>query len=261
MISQRDGKIVFKYWENRHDESFLGGFGDSNKIFLFHSMNMHIPLDFIVMLYISQNPYNNISSLQYYYNQIEIADQQLATVLKSGVSENHLHKGVSISFYEVWEVFMLPLNSNSIIAIKSNTFEFGNRQQTSGEILFFILIAGIVRIWLALALKNPKWEKEWPDKIVCRFADGKELQEFYQKRWGNMDAKEAENYILSYCQELWETVLQDFPNLPDDRTIIQIIFHVPMIHTSDELIFLFYGMKYLGEYRRRQEHTNKKIIS
>ena len=35
MISQRDGKIVFKYWENRQDGSFLGGFGDSNKIFLF----------------------------------------------------------------------------------------------------------------------------------------------------------------------------------------------------------------------------------
>lgn len=258
MISQRDGKIVFKYWENRHDESFLGGFGDSNKIFLFHSMNMHIPLDFIVMLYISQNPYNNISSLQYYYNQIEIADQQLATVLKSGVSENHLHKGVSISFYEVWEVFMLPLNSNSIIAIKSNTFEFGNRQQTSGEILFFILIAGIVRIWLALALKNQELNIEQVYEHACRFADGKELQELYQKRWGNMGAKEAENYILSYCQGLWETVLQNFPKLPDDWTIIQIIFHVPLIHTSDELIFLFYGMKYLGEYRKRQEHTNKK---
>ena len=43
MISQRDGKIVFKYWENQQEKSFLGGFGAANKIFLFHSMNMHMP--------------------------------------------------------------------------------------------------------------------------------------------------------------------------------------------------------------------------
>ena len=266
MISQRDGKIIFKYWENRQDESFLGGFGDSNKIFLFHSMNMHIPLDFIVMLYITQNPGNDINSLQYYYNQIEVADQQLDAVLKSGVAENHLHKGVSISFYEVWEVFMRPLDSKSINAIKSNTIEFGNRNQTPGESLFFVLIAGIVRIWLALALKKVTWKSEELNELVGRFADGKGLEEFYKKQWGGLKEKAAKDKALSYCKELWDDiVLPSLPKQSDERTIMQEIFHVPdVLHTSDELIFLFYGMKYLGEYRKRQEsktsENEKRII-
>ncbi len=278
MISQRDGKIVFKYWENRQDGSFLGGFGDSNKIFLFHSMNMHIPLDFIVILYLTQNPQNDINSLQNYYNQIEIADQQLDAVLKSGVAENHLHKGVSISFYEIWEVFMRPMDSNSIKAIKNNEIKFGNRNQTSGEILFFVLMSGIVRIWLALEL-NKRWTGEsginenersasalngneenrnnfQRDRLVGRFADGKELQELYKEKWGGMEKKEAEEKVLSYCSELWEDILLPcIPKSPEGRTIMQEIFHVPeRLHTSDELIFLFYGMKYLGVYRNRPEN-------
>lgn len=63
LISQRDEKIIFKYWKNSQDERFLGGFGDENKIFLFHSMNMHIPLDFIVMLYMAQNPDNTMRTI------------------------------------------------------------------------------------------------------------------------------------------------------------------------------------------------------
>ena len=41
LISQRDGKVVFKYWESSQSEKFFGGFGAKNKIFLFYSMNMH----------------------------------------------------------------------------------------------------------------------------------------------------------------------------------------------------------------------------
>lgn len=253
MISQRDGKIVFKYWKNSQDESFLGGFGDSNKIFLFHSMNMHIPLDFIVMLYMTQNPENNISSLQNYYNQIEIADQQLDAVLKSGVAENHLHKGVSVSFFEIWETFMLPLNSHSIKAAKSSTLTLGSRDFTDAEVLFFILTAAIVRIWLALALQGKYWKDARLDELVGRFADGKGLHEFYRKQWGGMEEKEAGDRVLVYCQEQWEIVLQILSKQVEERTMIQEIFHVPKaLHTSDESVFLFYAMKYLGEYANGQ---------
>lgn len=252
MISQRDGRIVFKYWKNKEDESFLGGFGDSNKIFLFHSMNMYIPLDFIVMLYVTQNEENHIGCLKYYYNQIEEADQQLDTVLKSGVAENHLHKGVSVSFFEIWDAFMLPLNSHSIKAIKSNVLALGSGNLRTGEVLFFILAAAITRIWIALALQDNYWRNARLDELVRRFADGTGLKEFYKKNWGGMEEKEAKENVLSYCQEQWDMVLQILPEQPEGRTIIQEIFHVPAaLHTSDETIFLFYGMKYLGEYKKR----------
>ena len=253
MISQRDGKIVFKYWKNRQDESFLGGFGDSNKIFLFHSMNMHIPLDFIVMLYMTQNPQNGIDSLQYYYNQIEVADQQLAAVLKSGVAEKHLHKGVSVSFFEIWDAFMMPLNYHSIAAVKSSTLVLGNRKLTAGEALFFVLTAAIVRIWIALALQGKYWQEGQLDELVGLFADGKGLREFYRKRWGSMREKEAGDEALSYCQKRWETILQILPGQPEERTIVQEIFDVPEnLHTSDETVFLFYGMGFLAEYGKRE---------
>ncbi len=253
MISQRDGKIVFKYWKNRQDESFLGGFGESNKIFLFHSMNMHIPLDFIVMLYLTQNPENGIDSLQYYYNQIEVADQQLDAVLKSGVAENHLHKGVSVSFFEIWDAFMLPLNYHSIAAVKSSTLVLGNRKLTAGEVLFFVLTAAIVRIWIALALQGKYWREDRLDELVGLFADGKGLWDFYRKQWGNMREKEAGDAALSYCQKQWEKVLQILPRQLGERTIVQEIFDVPEnLHTSDETVFLFYGMRYLAEYGKRQ---------
>lgn len=253
MISQRDGKIVFKYWKNRQDENFLGGFGDSNKIFLFHSMNMHMPLDFIVMLYMTQNPGNDIDSLQYYYNQIEVADQQLDAILKAGVAENHLHKGVSVSFFEIWEAFMLPLKSSSISAIKNNTLILGSGNLTSGEVIFYILTAAIVRIWLALAFQGKYWKDDRLDALVERFADGKGLREFYKKQWDGTEEDETGDKVFSYCQEQWENVLQILPGQSENRTIMQEIFHVrERLHTSDETIFLFYGMKYLEEYGREQ---------
>ena len=254
MISQRDGRIIFKYWKNRQEESFLGGFGDSNKIFLFHSMNMHIPLDFIVMLYIVQNRENDIGSLQNYYNQIEVADQQLEAVLKSGVAENHLHKGVSVSFFEIWEAFMTPLNSHSIEAVRKNNLVLGDRNLRKGEVLFFVLTAAIVRIWIALALQGKYWKDGRLDELVGRFADGKGLRDFYQKQWSGMGEKEVRDKALSYCQQQWETILQILPKQPEEKSIIQAIFLVPeQLHTSDESVFLFYGMKYLEEYRTAQE--------
>ena len=178
MISQRDGKIVFKYWKNNQDEDFLGGFGDSNKIFLFHSMNAQMPLDFIVMLYMAQNPENDIGSLKYYYNQIEVADQQLDAVLKAGVAENHLHKGVSVSFFEIWEAFMTPLNSDIVKTIRGVKLELSDRNLKEEEVLFFILAAAVVRVWIALALRGFFWKEEELQNLVERFEDGRKLKAY-----------------------------------------------------------------------------------
>ena len=249
MISQRDGKIVFKYWKNNQDEDFLGGFGDSNKIFLFHSMNAQIPLDFIVMLYMAQNPENDIGSLKYYYNQIEVADQQLDAVLKAGVAENHLHKGVSVSFFEIWEAFMTPLNSDIVKTIRGVKLELSDRNLKEEEVLFFILAAAIVRVWIALALRGFFWKEEELQNLVKRFEDGRELKAYYGAKWGNAEEKNIKHEILAYCQEQWESVLQLLPELPEERTIMQEIFQVPTgIHASDETIFLFYSMRYLNEH-------------
>lgn len=268
LISQRDGKIAFKYWKNNQDEDFLGGFGDPNKIFLFHSMNMHMPLDFIVMLYMAQNKDNDISSLDNYYNQIEVADQQLDAILKAGVAENHLHKGVSVSFFEIWEALMMPLNSFSINEIENGMLELSDRNLKEGEILFFLLTAAIVRVWIALAVQKQNQNLSWPDNelntIVRYFGSGLALKEFYGKQWGDVEEKDVKHEILLYCQKQWEKVLQILPEQREERTIMQEIFRTPVgIHTSDETIFLFYGMKYLNEkgvYRSAQSDEEDPVV-
>lgn len=253
MISQRDGKIVFKYWKNTYDEDFLGGFGDSNKVFLFHSMNAHMPLDFIVMLYMAQNPENDIGSLKYYYNQIQVADQQLDAVLKAGVAENHLHKGVSVSFFEIWEAFMTPLSGDVIKAIMNMRLELSDRNLKEGEVLFFILTAAIVRVWVALALRGFYCKEKELEGLVKCFEDGKKLKDFYGKMLGNVGEENIKHEFLVYCQKQWDLILQLLPGLSEERTIMQEIFQVPAgIHASDETVFLFYGMRYLKEHEKKE---------
>ena len=139
LISQRDGKVVFKYWKNEHDQDFLSGFGDANKIFLFHSLNMHMPLDFLVMLHMVQNPENSVKNLNHYYNQIEVADQQLDAVLQAGVAENHLHKGVSLSFFEIWEAFMVPLDNYTADALEQAGIQLSDQTMGECEVLIYVL--------------------------------------------------------------------------------------------------------------------------
>ncbi len=259
MISQRDGQIVFKYWKSKRDREFLGGFGDINKIFLFHSMNMHIPLDFMIMFYIVQNPENDIRCLNHYYGQIEAADQQLAAVLKGGVAENHLHKGVSVSFLEIWEALMMPLSSMGMKVQEGLDLKLSDGNVSEGEGLFFLLAAALVRVWIGLKLKGHDWDGIYVrnrelEALIRNFERGKNLKELYRSRWGAMDEGRAKHEVLAFYQRQWEALLSELPKLPEGRTLMQEIFQVPVqVHTSDEHIFLFYGMKFLKEQLEKKQ--------
>lgn len=271
MISQRDGKIVFKYWESKRDKEFLGGFGDVNKIFLFHSMNMHIPLDFMIMLYMVQNPENDIWCLNHYYGQIEAADQQLAAVLKAGVAENHLHKGVSVSFLEIWEALMMPMSSIGVKGLEGLELKLSDGNVSEGEGLFFLLAAALVRVFIALQLKRYDWDRmcfreesiieistNVPEgdleAVIRNFERGKNLKELYRSRWGAAEEQRAKHEVLAFYQKQWDILLSQLPKQPEGRTLMQEIFQVPsQVHTSDEHIFLFYGMKFLKEQQEKEQ--------
>lgn len=199
MISQRDGKIVFKYWRNAFDSSLLGGFGEENKIFIYHSMNMHITLDFLVMLYIVQNNQNTVYSLDNYYGQIDVADQQLDGILRQGVAENHLHKGVSLSFLEIWEKFMQPVDTEFVKMLEYNDFGLNYSGIEENEMLFYIFSAGIVRLFLALEISGEDIEtiENEGKKIYTSFADGKSIQDMYLQTINvKEDKKSKECYLL-----------------------------------------------------------------
>lgn len=269
MLSQRDGKIVFKYWKNEEEGKFLGGFGDANKIFLFHSMNMHMPLDFLVMLYLTQNDKNEIQSLDYYYGQIDVADQQLDVVMRAGVAENHLHKGVSLSFFELWEDFMMPVDAAFTRAMKEKNIRLSDGNIEAEEGLLFLLTASVVRAWIAAALHRGGKGFEFQSgesrdeielkNIIKRFENGEELEQFYKEKWGTDERETVRNEIFSFFQKLWDTLLQMLPEQEEGRSLLQSIFEREELHTSDECIFWFYAMQYLKEHKENPSAEERRI--
>ena len=158
LISHRDGRIVFKYWKNQKDEEVFGGFAGNNKVTLFHNLNCHIPMDVIAIIYMLKNNQgkDDIRCLNYFYGNIEVADQQLARILEKGVAENHLHKGVSRTFPSVWDSLMEPITAKNKETFYKTDFG-GDTEEQNRWILFCILACGIIRAYLALELaeKSP----------------------------------------------------------------------------------------------------------
>ena len=67
----------------------------------------------IVYMIINQKKLDS-RCLDYFYGNIEVADQQLSKILEKGVAENHLHKGVSRTFPSIWDSLMAPLTVKDI---------------------------------------------------------------------------------------------------------------------------------------------------
>lgn len=246
MISQRDGRIVFKYWSTGQDTNILGDFGEENKIFLYHSMNMHIPLDFFSMLYIVSNPQNDVYCLNYYYGHIEVADQQLDGILKQGVAENHLHKGVSLSFLEIWERLMQPVRPELVKILEVNELGLSYSGTEENEMLFYIFSAGIVRLFLSLEIMDINIE-QFSGKgmeIYQSFSDGGCLKDIYLKV-ATYEKKEQRHVLTTYFLGIWEEILANLGSIKEGTSILRSIFGInKKLYTSDENIFLFYAIKY-----------------
>ncbi len=247
LITHRDGKVVFKYWKNKDDEELFGGFAGSNKIILFHSLNCHIPMDVIAITYmiISQTQ-SDIRCLDYFYGNIEVADQQLSRIFEKGVAENHLHKGVSRTFSSIWDSLMDPLTVH-------NSKNFHNRkllndtEEKNKWMLFLILGCGIVRVWLALKMSkflifendNNESFREI-SRLVSSFCEGEPFEYHYKMYFQDKEEKE----ITAYFVKLWETLE---PSLPEgtfqEKICTQILQVDSTLHTFDENVFLYYALQ------------------
>lgn len=102
-LSHRDGEMVYKYWENDMDKSFLGPFTDLEKVYIFNILSRLIPLDILVASYYAKNGISNTTYLNGFYHHINLADAPLHGVLMSGVAENHLHVSTALNFAMLWE--------------------------------------------------------------------------------------------------------------------------------------------------------------
>ena len=247
LISHRDGKIVFKYWKNEEDEKLFGGFAGNNKVALFHNLNSHIPMDVVAIVYMIMNQkYPNINCLDGFYGNIEVADQQLARILETGVAENHLHKGVSRTFPSIWDSLMEPLTAKKGKYFENMKFVNGTEEQNA-RVLFRILGCGIVRAFLILTIAG----KDNDDEVlglVHDFQEGQPFESRFKLEFWHVQysAKDNEKNIISYFVNLWNVLTKNLPkDIFDGKFSTLVLENDIEIHTLDENIFLYHVLRIL----------------
>lgn len=106
LIAHRDGRITFKYWKNEMDEVCFGPYSEYGKVNIYQTMSRMVSMDLFVCNYLLLNEMETCEQLKGYYSHIMLADKQLENVLRTGVSENHLHAGATIPFMVSWVSLM-----------------------------------------------------------------------------------------------------------------------------------------------------------
>lgn len=260
LISQRNGKLVFKYWENENDKNLLGGFAGTNKVLLFNSINRHIPLDIVAITYLLQNNVSETSYLHNFYGQIVVSDLQLDNILNKGVSENHLHSGVSRTFLSIWESLLAPFTTKSVEDYKkldlSNIYNY-----EQDELKFYVLAAGILRAYISVlvnANNNASIINNGSEDLVNAFINSKSIKSVYKE----VVTKEDKNEIYNYFIEKWNLFLS-YHNIEytfSDNIIFNIFGEDSTLKTSGENIFLFNTLKYIKENFNNSDYIKKLFI-
>ncbi len=248
LISHRDGRIVFKYWRNKNDKELFGGFANHNKVTLFHSLNCHIPMDVIGIVYMIINQEElDARCLDYFYGNIEVADQQLSKILEKGVAENHLHKGVSRTFSSIWDSLMAPLTVKDSSFFWERKFIDGTEEQNN-RLIFYILGSGIVRAYLALEISSVliKGQKSGPnaygekvEELIEKFQEGQMFEKFFRDNYEDKDEKEITAYYIGLWDSLKEIQQEPFS---EERFCTSILNEDSELHTMDENVFLYYAL-------------------
>jgi len=270
LISQRDGKIVYKYWENENDNDFLGGFAGTNKIYLFHSMNRLFPLDILCIIFMLKNNKEQ-SDLDGFYGNVQVSDTLLDRVLEQGVAENHLHSGVSCSFLNLWDDLMKPLNPKQISALDKFDLENIHSMKTT-ELKYYLWLASVLRMEIAVELKRDKISSHQDD--ICT-PESRELKRLFstpkgiKKNYRSLCSEEQEDEnklgdLPDYFIKLWNGLLESCSaELIQKNGLMYTVFDVPnTLRTSDENLFLFETLNIiLKESTLKEESSKNKMLS
>lgn len=274
-ITQRDGRLVYKYWEHPEDDKFLGGFAQRNKIYLFHSLNRLMPLDILTAVYLTKNG-KDIRQLEGFYGNIAVSDAQLDRLLEKGVAENHMHSGVAVTFLSNWDRFMRPLNERVIVELCSFKDKAGNHNAiNSKQNVLLIFIANMLRQYLFVSALAATGKKDDEGE--------KKKNELESNGRGSMVLKKLKSYFIRTFQGDFEKQLNYYVNdnktcgsmenyfkaksneflklFGEEITTLQDIWRclkpdVANLHTSDENIFLYVLVEYIENHGKDSDYVN-----
>ncbi len=252
-ISERDGKVVYKYWQNDDDEKLLGGFSGTNKLFLFQNLNRWLPLDTLVAMHMAQNHNNEAYHMHNYFGQINVSDMILDQILESGIAENHMHSGVAISYFESWENLMtLDLNA-TVKAIRSiNVLSY---ETSINQWSFYILGAKCLRTLIALRLSKKENSVTTfnkllnPESFVYRFVSAMHSSKSYKEALRFLDIEDNLDDIECIYKKIMEEIIDKSNTGETDlKEMIYELYNVPSsVKTYSENILLLNLMSYYLE--------------
>jgi hypothetical protein len=213
-------------------------------------------MDVVAIVYMIMNQKcPNINCLDNFYGNIEVADQQLARILETGVAENHLHKGVSRTFPSIWDSLMEPLTAKKGKYFQNMKFVNGTEEQNA-RVLFHILGCGIVRAYLIFAMTgngNELLKEDIQDEVlglVHDFQEGEPFENRFKLQFWHVQysAKDNEKNIISYFVNLWNGLTQNLPKDVFEGKFCTLVLENDIeIHTLDENIFLYHVLRILLE--------------
>lgn len=249
LISKLDNQIVYKYWENEKDKNFLGGFLGSGKIHLFRSLNQTIPLDILVVLFALKSE-NREKELEGFFGNVAVTDLLLEDVVKSGVAENHLHMGVTVSFSAIWDNLMMSIEKGESKTLFSRfgSFYLLNKE----ELYFYLCLARCIRNYMIILTyafqegKLDKAEEFFKDKTLnpIHILNEKEIKKLKTMLFNNNNnvMDRIEQYFMSIQNEI-HMQIQDIEKnyIPEE---------ICSVNTTWENKILFYVLKFIYGTRK-----------
>lgn len=266
-ISNRDGKIVFKYWKSEGEEDFIGPYSGVNKIAFWNYLNRSFTTDLLITRYLLDNGIEDERNLEGFTSTIMLADSQLEKILRKGVAENHIHKNAAINFYISWQDLM-NLKGKSKSDYKKYMLS-SDMFYNEIDIIPHILAVAIIRFIMGSFLQY-RYNNDWNSFINPQYSYKEKRNSKYNNCLNNEDYINDDKDIKKLCDDfidgkeikesdydffkLWNRIEEKFNIVSEENEVKygyknDILKHVFRGYGDNNIILenilLFKAMKYM----------------
>lgn len=248
-ITHRNGRISLKYWKNANDEILFGAFDGLKKIELWNTLSRTFCIDILVVLHLLNNKMRDPAYLNGYYWLIHLGDIQLDKVMERGLAETHIHISAGVNFNIMWHDLMNMNQEGTKIKLQafSNLVDDPHMEQS-------LRVCSMIRILLFKYLLTDRSEK-FGEYLNAYFGLAQDIrdQKLVAELSHSLEWFLFRNAPLDECNytKLNTFLLRDIHfdkevHKTQPNEVIKAMSGLEDLHTTDENIFLFKVMEYIG---------------